>query len=202
MKFKDYSLNFKLYVFNFELESLNFQLYCLNIQLESLKIQLYCLNCQLLSLNFELWSFILIHYVCNTHFHWLWRRKLTVLKSKRLCHESRDDVTSLATRRSNITKTFWKCVLSEWIGMAITRFVFQWFAGKYCIILRLQIPVLPLRWTRRGKTKFATVKWHNLCLQVIQSKVCYPLIYQLHSLNFKLHSLNFQPYSLNFKLHF
>ena len=54
---------------------------------------------------------------------------------------------------------------------------------------------------RRGKTKFATVKRHNLCLQVIQSQTCFPLIYQLYSLNFKLHSLNFQFYSLNFKLH-
>ena len=53
---------------------------------------------------------ILIHYFCIAHFHWLWRRKFAALKSLRLCHESRDDVTSLATRRSNITKTFWKCV--------------------------------------------------------------------------------------------
>ena len=29
--------------------------------------------------------------------------------------------------------------------------------------------------TRRGKTKFATVKWYNLCLQIIQSQKCYPL---------------------------
>ena len=27
-----------------------------------------------------------------------------------------------------------------------------------------------------GKTKFATVKWNNLCLQIIQSQTCYPLI--------------------------
>ena len=53
---------------------------------------------------------ILIHYVCNAHFHRLWRQKFAALKSLRLCHESSDDVTSLATRRSNITKTFWKCV--------------------------------------------------------------------------------------------
>ena len=31
--------------------------------------------------------------------------------------------------------------------------------------------------TRRGKTKFATVKWYNLCRQIIQSQTCYPLIY-------------------------
>ena len=89
---------------------------------------------------------ILIHYVCNARFHWLWRRKFAALKSLRLCHESSDDVTSLATQRSNVTKTFWKSVLSEWIRMVITRFVFEWFAGINCIILQSQIPVLPLRW--------------------------------------------------------
>ena len=31
--------------------------------------------------------------------------------------------------------------------------------------------------TRRGKTKFATVKWYNLCRQIIQLQTCYPLIY-------------------------
>ena len=30
--------------------------------------------------------------------------------------------------------------------------------------------------TRRGKTKFATIKWYNLCQQIIQSQTCYPLI--------------------------
>ena len=50
---------------------------------------------------------ILNHYVCNAHFHWLWRRKFAALKSKRFCHESSDDVTSLATRRINITEKFW-----------------------------------------------------------------------------------------------
>ena len=95
---------------------------------------------------FVMYIDILIHYVCNAHFHWLWRRKFAALKSYRLCHESSDDVTSLATRRSNVTKTFWKSVLSEWIRMAITRFVFEWFAGINCFILRSQIPVLPLRW--------------------------------------------------------
>ena len=29
--------------------------------------------------------------------------------------------------------------------------------------------------TRRGKTKFATIKIYNLCLQIIQSQTCYPL---------------------------
>ena len=91
-------------------------------------------------------NIILIPSVCNAHFHWLWRRKFAAIKSKRLRHESSDDVTSLATRRSNVTKTFWKSVLSEWIRMVITRFVFEWFAGINCIILRSQIPVLPLRW--------------------------------------------------------
>ena len=28
---------------------------------------------------------------------------------------------------------------------------------------------------RRGKTKLATVKWYNLCLQIIQSQTSYPL---------------------------
>ena len=36
-----------------------------------------------------------------------------------------------------------------------------------------QYPALPL--TRRGKTKFAIIKWYNLCLQIIQSQTCYPL---------------------------
>ena len=30
--------------------------------------------------------------------------------------------------------------------------------------------------TGRGKTKFATIKWYNLCQQIIQSQTCYPLI--------------------------
>ena len=38
--------------------------------------------------------------------------------------------------------------------------------------------------TRRGKTKFATIKWYNLCRQIIQSQTCYPLIF-----NYKLLSL-------------
>ena len=29
--------------------------------------------------------------------------------------------------------------------------------------------------TRRGKTKFATIKWYNLCQQIIQPQTCYPL---------------------------
>ena len=41
--------------------------------------------------------------------------------------------------------------------MVKTRYVFEWFAGINWIILRSQIPVLPLApLTRRGKTKFAT----------------------------------------------
>ena len=54
--------------------------------------------------------------------------------------------------------------------MVITRFVFEWFAGINCIILRSQIPVL-----LKTKTKFATIKWYNLCRQIIQSQTCYPL---------------------------
>ena len=49
--------------------------------------------------------------------------------------------------------------------MEITRFVFEWFAGINCIILR----------SRRDKTKFATIKWYSLYLQIIQSHTCYPL---------------------------
>ena len=30
--------------------------------------------------------------------------------------------------------------------------------------------------TRHGKTEFASVKWYNLCLQIIQLQTCYPLI--------------------------
>ena len=60
--------------------------------------------------------------------------------------------------------------------MVITRFVFEWFAGINCIILRSQITVLTAPLTRRGKTKFATIKWYNLCRQIIQSQTCYPLI--------------------------
>ena len=97
---------------------------------------------------------ILIHYVCNAHFHWQWRRKFATLKSLRLCHENSDDVTSLATRRRNITKTFLKCVLSEEIRMVITRFVFEWFACRNCMILRSQIPVLPFRWRVAVKLNF------------------------------------------------
>ena len=105
-------------------------------------------------------TIILIHYVCVAHFHWLWRRKFAALKSKRWCHDSNDDVTFLATRHSNVTKRFWKRVLSEWIRMVITRLTFEWFAGINCVILRSQIPFLPPRWRVA-----VTVKWCNLCLQ-------------------------------------
>ena len=36
--------------------------------------------------------------------------------------------------------------------------------------------------TRRVKTKFATIKWYNLCQQIIQSQTCYPL--PANSINF------------------
>ena len=104
---------------------------------------------------------ILIHYVCNAHFHLLWRRKFSALKSLRLCHESNDDVTSLTTRRS-------KRVLSEWIRMVITRFVLEWFAGINCIIYGRKYPFY--------RDASATVKWYNLCLQIIQLQTCYPPI--------------------------
>ena len=97
------------------------------------------------SKSFKL-NFILIHCVCNAHFHSLWCRKFAALKSYCLCHESSDDVTSLAMPPSNLTKTFWTCILSELIRMVITWFVLEWFAGINFIILWSQIPVLPLRW--------------------------------------------------------
>ena len=81
-----------------------------------------------------------------------------------------DTSLHVATRRSNITKRFWKCVLSEWIRMVVTRFVFEWFAGINCILLLSQIPVLHV------PLSFATVKWYNLCLQIILWQTCYPLI--------------------------
>ena len=34
--------------------------------------------------------------------------------------------------------------------------------------------------TRRGKTKFANLKWYNLCQQIIQSQTCYSLIKKSH----------------------
>ena len=86
---------------------------------------------------------------------------------------------------SNVTKTFWKRVLSEWIRMMIhdiindiindiTKFVFEWFSGIYCIIYGRKYPfTAPLM--SRGKTKFATVKWYDLCLQIIQSQTCCPV---------------------------
>ena len=38
--------------------------------------------------------------------------------------------------------------------------------------------------TRRGKTKFATIKWFNLCLQIIQSQTCYPLNHFIWNSNY------------------
>ena len=120
-------------------------------------------------------SVILIHYVCNAHFHLLSRRKFAASKSWRLCHESSDDVRSLAIlmRLSNITKTFWKCVLSEWIWMVITRFVFEWFAGINCIILRWQIPVLPFRWRVAVKLNLRPQKWY---IQFMPANHVIPLV--------------------------
>ena len=68
--------------------------------------------------------------------------------------------------------------------------------------------------TRRSKTKFATIKWYNLCLQIIQSQTCYPLIatteqkgYLLWAIcvkereaTVKLLSMEDEP-SLDFRLH-
>ena len=46
--------------------------------------------------------------------------------------------------------------------------------------------------TRRGKTKFATVKLYNYAFKIIQSQTCYPLIlyhrtYQEHICHFELY---------------
>ena len=43
-------------------------------------------------------------------------------------------------------------------------------------VANLVLPRQICNLTRRGKTKFATVKWYNLCRQIIQSQTCYPLI--------------------------
>ena len=50
-------------------------------------------------------------------------------------------------------------------------FVIEWFAGINCIILGLQIPVLPRSVSGAVKRVFATVKWYNLCLQIIQTQI-------------------------------
>ena len=62
-------------------------------------------------------------------------KKFLALKAKRLCYESNDDVTSLATHRSNVTKIFLKHIETEWIRIVIIRIVIEWFAGINCIIL-------------------------------------------------------------------
>ena len=88
--------------------------------------------------------------------------KISAVKSQRLCHESSDDVTSLATRRSYVTKTFWKSVLSEWIRMVITRFVYEWFAGINCIVFKRLSNCSPLKSTLASVwSQFYTadVKW-------------------------------------------
>ena len=60
--------------------------------------------------------------------------------------------------------------------MVITRFVIEWFADINCIIFTVAKTRFTAPLTRRGKTKFATIKWYNLCQQIIQSQTCYPLI--------------------------
>ena len=53
--------------------------------------------------------------------------------------------------------------------------VFEWFAGVNCIILLSKNTRFTAPLMRCGKTKFAIVKWYNLCLQIIQSQMCYSL---------------------------
>ena len=52
-------------------------------------------------------------------------------------------------------------------------FEIEWFAGinNYCIILQSQNLVLPQRINGAVKRVFATVKWYNLCLQIIQTQI-------------------------------
>ena len=47
------------------------------------------------------------------------------------------------------------------------------------MICRHRFTVTKTRFTlmRRGRTKFETINWYNLCLEIIQSQTCYPLIY-------------------------
>ena len=49
----------------------------------------------------------------------------------------------------NITKTFWKHILVEWIKMVITQFVFEFTVSNTCFTDLL---------TRRCQTKFVTLK--------------------------------------------
>ena len=57
--------------------------------------------------------------------------------------------------------------------MVITRFVWMICRHKlYHFTVANTRITAPL--TRRDKTKFATIKWYNLCLQIIQSQTCYP----------------------------
>ena len=56
---------------------------------------------------------------------------------------------------------------------------------------------------RHGKTKFATVKWYNLCRQIIQSQMCYPLnlITQYYLLTKLLTACKFLKELLKLQLH-
>ena len=113
---------------------------------------------------------ILIHYVClNAHFHWLWRRKFVALKSYSIYVMK---ATTSHVRRSNVTKTFWKDVLAEWIRIVINIICVLMNCRYHFTVANIQFTA-PL--TCRGKSKFATVKWYNLSLQIIQSQTCCPL---------------------------
>ena len=70
-----------------------------------------------------------IHYVCNTHFNWLWYWKISGIKTIVLipCNQQWRD----------IKKMFWKC-------NGDNTFLFVWYAGINCIILQLQIHALHL----------------------------------------------------------
>ena len=70
---------------------------------------------------------------------------------------------------SHITKMTWKCVLAEWIRTVITLFVW--------IICRHKLYHSTVTNIRVGeKLNFVTIKWYNLCMQKIQSQMCYLLI--------------------------
>ena len=75
--------------------------------------------------------------------------------------KSNDSVTSLAMQRSNNENTV--CV---W--MICRHKLYHLTVANTCTCF-----TDPL--TRHGKTKFATVKWYNLFLQIFQSQTCYGL---------------------------
>ena len=89
-----------------------------------------------------IWSilFTLIHYVCNAHFHWQRRRKFAKFKIIAFMpwKQRRLHVLSNVTWQHNENVLKRRFIKTN--KKVITRFVFEWFAGINCIILRSQIP--------------------------------------------------------------